>query len=281
MKVVLVYNPSSGGSFSLANLKKEFANASIGSIDSIKLGAKLKSSLKRHIQQKEVIAVVGGDGSISAVASLLANTDATLMPLPGGTLNHFTKDLGIPQSLPDALKYFKAAKKVKIDTGLVGDKVFINNSSIGIYSDSLFNRDKHQKRLGKWPAVVTAAFLTLVRFRTYTVTLDGKTYTTPLLFVGNNLYEPNGFSFERSRLDEGLLSVYMVLGSSRSKLFWAALSLALGKKNAAKTLKTFQTTSVIISTHRVMRVSRDGEHDRLASPLQYKIQKSSLTILKG
>jgi len=80
----------------------------------------------------------------------MKDTEAVLMPLPGGTLNHFTKDLGVPQSLPDAMEYFKAAKKVKIDTGQVCNKTFINNSSIGIYPDSLMDRNEHKKKYGKW-----------------------------------------------------------------------------------------------------------------------------------
>lgn len=279
MKVVLVYNPHSGGNFSLANLQRQFKDASIEIIDSIKLGPSLKASLQPHIHQKRIIAVVGGDGSVSAVAGLLNETGATLMPLPGGTLNHFTKDLGVPQAIPDALEYFKSAQKTTIDTGLVGDKTFINNSSLGLYPDSLVDRNEHEKRFGKWPAIVLSAIKTLIRFRAYHVALGGKNYTTPLLFVGNNKYEPAGLAFKRSRLNEGVLSIYMILGDSRAKLFWAALSVALGKKNVAKTLKAFQTDSLTVTTRRSIRISKDGEHDKLTSPLTFKIQKASLIVL--
>ena len=110
MKVVLVYNPGSGSHSSLKDLQKQFADASIKILETIKVGPNLEASLHKHIKQGEIIAVVGGDGSISAVANMIADTEAVLMPLPGGTLNHFTKDLEIPQSIPDALKYFKTAK---------------------------------------------------------------------------------------------------------------------------------------------------------------------------
>jgi diacylglycerol kinase family enzyme len=280
MKVVLVYNTGSGGKFSLKDLQKAFSQADIEIIDSIKIENGFESALKKYIKQEEIIAAIGGDGTISALASLLKNTGATLMPLPGGTLNHFTKDLNIPQSLPDALAYFKTAKKIRIDTGQVGDMTFINNSSIGLYSDSLVDRDEHQKRYGKWPAVVISAFTTLFRFRTYHVELNGKTYRTPLIFIGNNRYEPNGLTFTRTRFDEGLLSVYMILGGSRWNLFLAALHLALGRKNVSKKLKFFTTEHLTISTRHSIRVSRDGEHEQAPSPLKYTIQKSSLLILK-
>lgn len=280
MKVVLVYNPGSGSHTSVKELQEQFTDGSIQVIESIKMGLSLRVSLKGHIEKGEIIAVVGGDGSISAVANLIANTSAILMPLPGGTLNHFTKDLGIPQSIPEAIKYFKTAHRVKIDTGQVGNKLFINNSSIGIYSDSLEDRKEHKQRFGKWPAIITSFFTTLFRFRTYNVELNGKKYSTPLIFVGNNKYEPSGLTFKRSQFNEGLLCVYMVLGNSRLKLFWATINLKLGRRNITKTLKSFDTTSVTISTRKSMRVSRDGEHEKMTSPLTYQVQKNSLTILR-
>ena len=280
MKVVLVYNPDSGNHSSAVALKKQFHDASIDIIESIKIGPNFQGALQKHIKQGEVIAVVGGDGSISTVANILTDTKAVLMPLPGGTLNHFTKDLGIPQSIPDALEYFTSAKKVKIDTGQVGDKVFINNSSIGIYSDSLEDREEHTQKFGKWPAIITSIFMTLFRFRTYNVELNGKMYRTPLLFVGNNTYEPFGLGYKRTRFNEGLLSVYMILGNSRRRLVWATINLILGKKKSPGTLKYFSTKSLNISTRKSIRISRDGEHEKMTSPLSYKIQKSSLWILR-
>jgi diacylglycerol kinase family enzyme len=281
VKVVLVYNARAGGYSSIGELQKLFVDSSIEVVDTIKVEPGFESSLKHYIQKGEVIAVVGGDGSISAVANLLKGTNAMLMPLPGGTLNHFTKDMGIPQSLPDALEYYKASKKVKIDTAQIGKKIFINNSSIGLYSDSLFERDGREKKYGKWPAMLISILMAFFRFRTYKVTLNGKDYSTPLVFIGNNRYTLNGFSFQRSKLNEGMLSIYIVIGKSRLNLFWAMTSLILGKKNVSKKLRSFSAKEVVIRTNKSIRVSRDGEHEKMASPLRYSIEESSLCILQG
>jgi diacylglycerol kinase family enzyme len=281
VKIVLVYNPRSGAYSSIEELRALFADSSIEIINSIKIGHGFESRLKRYIQRGAIIAVVGGDGSISAVAHLLKNTNAILMPLPGGTLNHFTKDLGIPQSLSDSLEYFKSAKKVKIDTGQVGDKTFINNSSIGIYSDSLLERDEHEKKYGKWPAMMISILMAFFRFRTYDVDVNGKNYSTPLVFIGNNRYTLKGLTFERSELHGGTLSMYIVIGESRLNLFWAMVSLILGKKNVSKKLTSFNTKGVVIVTNKSIRISRDGEHEKMTSPLKYSIEESSLYILQA
>lgn len=280
MKVVLVYNTGSGGHTSLKELKQFFSDASIEITDHIKVAQGFEAKLKSHITNKSIIAVVGGDGTMSNVTNLLKDTGAILMPIPGGTLNHFTKDLGIPQVIPDALQYFKSAKTTKIDIGQIDGKVFINNSSIGFYSDSLFERDEREKKYGKWPAMIISTIEAFFRYRTYKVTIDGKQYSTPLVFVGNNKYKVRGFSFQRSNLTDEVLSVYIVRGKSRLNLFFASLSLLRGQKNIPKKLKSFTTKEVTITTKHTLRVSRDGEYEKLPSPLHYKIQGSSVNILQ-
>lgn len=280
VKVVLVYNTGSGGHASLRELKQFFKDAAIEVTNHIKVEQGFEAKLKPHITNKAIIAVVGGDGTMSNVTNLLKNTGAVLMPIPGGTLNHFTKDLGIPQSIPDALQYFKNARKTKVDIAQIDDKAFINNSSMGVYPDSLFEREAHEKRLGKWPAMIIATAKALVRYRTYTVTINGKEYSTPLIFIGNNKYTLHGLIFQRSTLTDGTLSVYIVRGKSRLTLFSSFLSLLRGQKTLPRKLKFFTTKEVTISTKRALRVSRDGEYEKLSSPLHYKIQELSLNILQ-
>ena len=51
----------------------------------------------------KLLVVGGGDGTISAAASALAGTDTLLGILPLGTLNHFARDLGIPEDVEEAV----------------------------------------------------------------------------------------------------------------------------------------------------------------------------------
>src|SRR3979409_1111463 len=44
----------------------------------------------------------GGDGTIATAAALVASTGTELAILPGGTLNHFARDHGIPTDLGKA-----------------------------------------------------------------------------------------------------------------------------------------------------------------------------------
>src|SRR5690348_14182800 len=80
-----------------------------------------------------LVIVGGGDGTISAAASALAGTDTKLGILPLGTLNHFARDLDIPTDLDEAAKLIASGKDRRVDIGEMDERVFINNSAIGLY----------------------------------------------------------------------------------------------------------------------------------------------------
>lgn len=281
MNIILVYNPKSGSAPSKRELTKKCTTAGIEVEVFIPIGNGFERKLKRHVESGKYIAVVGGDGTISAVAGQVANTKATLIPLPGGTLNHFTKDLGIPQDIDEALAKLAQIKPRTIDIAQVNDTYFINNSSIGIYPETLRDREETQSILGKWPAAVLASFRAMVKLRAYTITIDSKTVTTPFVFVGNNRYSihPLGGT-ERSSLDEGLLTVFVAKTQSRVKLIAIAVLALIGKTKQLPDFDIFHPKSLTIQTKRAqISVSHNGEVSKLSCPLTYKICPKALRVL--
>lgn len=108
----------------------------------------------------------GGDGTVGAVASMLVGTDIPLGVLPLGTLNHFSKDMGIPPVLDAAVHTIVHGRVKRIDVGEVNQRIFLNNSSLGLYPDIVRERQKQQRRLGrgKW---LSFAWATLATLRLY------------------------------------------------------------------------------------------------------------------
>ena len=96
-----------------------------------------------------LLIVGGGDGTISAAASALVGTKTKLGILPLGTLNHFSRDLGIPADLDEAAKLIATGKERRVDVGEMNKRLFINNSAIGLYPLMVVDRDLQQSRLGR------------------------------------------------------------------------------------------------------------------------------------
>jgi len=275
--MIVVYNPSSGGRRPLSELKKLFERHEIG----VDRYISVDDSLADAIKKDETIAVIGGDGTISSVAGQIVGTGAVLAPLPGGTLNHFTKDLGVDQDLAVAIADLKKKSVRNIDVGTVNGKVFINNSSIGLYPSSLRERRRFEKELGKWPALFVASIRTFVRLPGYDVAIGKETFRTPFVFVGNNEYKLDELGGGvRGRLDEGVLSVFIAHRASRISLLKIAGMALIGRAHLLDDFEVRRTPAVTIKTSSARpSVSRDGEVQHMESPLHYESRPGSLRIL--
>ena len=254
--------------------------------DARQLGSAVQAALARGAR---VLVAGGGDGTISHVARLLrdSRTGAALGVLPLGTLNHFAKDLGIPLGLDEAAAVIARGHATEVDTGEVNGRLFLNNSSIGLYPDIVHERERQQARLGrgKWSAFLWATLAALRRFPFHTVSLriDGKPLErrTPFVFVGNNEYGMKGVDIgARPCLDQGRLCVYVAQHAGRWGLLRFALAALFGRLQQARGLEHLSTRELRIDTHRPrMRVSTDGEVEEMDTPLHYRVLPRSLRVL--
>jgi diacylglycerol kinase family enzyme len=235
-----------------------------------------------------LLVVGGGDGTIAAAASAVVGTDTLLGILPLGTLNHFARDLGIPADLDEAAKLIAAAKGRRVDVGEMNDRIFINNSAIGLYPLMVLDRDLQQKRLGrsKRLAMIVASLRTLWRFgrRRLTLTInEGQKalVDTPLLFVGNNEYRIDlGAPGQRESLDDGQLCVYVMRKKTRRGLVAASLRALIGRSRPDDMVRIEGVERLRVASARSqLAVSLDGEVVRAQPPLEYRIRKQALRVI--
>ena len=256
-------------------------------IELVEEGVQLIDVAKRAIADGcRTLVAAGGDGTINAVASTVVGTDVVLGVLPLGTLNHFAKDLGIPLELEAAVSTIVDGEVRAVDVGEVNGKTFVNNSSLGLYPTLVKKREEHQS-LGrsKWSAFAIAMWTVMGRYPLVQVAIevDGRQISrkTPLVFIGNNRYVIEGLRLgKRERLDAGTLCVYLTRDVSRAKLCWFALRALFGKLRDEKDFDALETTGLKIRTSgKHARISADGEIDRLAIPLEYRIRPKALKVV--
>lgn len=235
-----------------------------------------------------IVVAGGGDGTMNAVASVLVDTGVPFGVLPLGTLNHFAKDMGIPLTLDEAIATVAKGVRKRIDVGEVNDRLFLNNSSLGLYPDIVRDREKQQSRLGrgKWVAACWATIGALRRYPFLSVILtmeDGQSHArrTPFVFIGNNDYTMEGFCIgERTRLDGGSLSLYVAQRPGRLGLLRLGWSALMGKLAQERDFDILSTRSMDIETrHKRLRVATDGEVTVMATPLRYRIRPGALSVI--
>ena len=260
----------------------------VPTIHVIRRGEEIARLVEQALKGGEKLIVAGGgDGTVSAVAGALAGSEAALGVLPLGTLNHFAKDLGIPIDLEAAARLLLTGRIARVDVGEVNGRVFLNNSSLGLYPAAVVERDR-KRRVGwnKWVALAWAAANLFRRMPLWSVRLetegDETERLTPFVFVGNNEYrfEPPSFG-ARTRLDAGMLWVYVAPHRpSRLHMLRLAVLALVGRLRDDKDFFIAQAAEFRVETARKhLRVSLDGEVVRMAPPLEYRIRPLALDVV--
>jgi YegS/Rv2252/BmrU family lipid kinase len=270
------------------DVERKFADRGIDArVMQVHSGQEITAAARRAVQEGiRLVIAGGGDGTVSAVSSQLANTGVTLGVLPMGTLNHFAKDLKLPLELEAAIDAIAHGEEVAVDMGEVNGRLFINNSSIGLYPDIVLDRERQRQRLGrgKWAALVAASVHAARRYPVLSLHLevDGRPLErrSAFVFIGNNEYSMEGFEIgERKGLRDGKLSLYVTQRTGRFGLLLLALRALLRRLRQASDFDMFSAASVVINTrHRRMRVAADGEVFVMETPLNYRIRPGALRV---
>jgi diacylglycerol kinase family enzyme len=133
---VLLMNPRSGGGkverFALEDEARKRRFTPI----MLRCGDDLRTLAEQAAEQgADVIGMAGGDGSQALVADVARRHDLPFVCVPAGTRNHFALDLGLDRDdVAAALGAYGTAVERRINLALLGDRVFVNNASLGVYA---------------------------------------------------------------------------------------------------------------------------------------------------
>lgn len=234
------------------------------------------------------VVVAGGDGTVNCAAQAAVDTEVVLGVLPMGTFNHFAKDLGLPTELAEAVAALVAGSVQAVDVAEVNGRVFVNNSVLGAYPTMVAVRDRlrEQRGWGKVRAVPVAAWRVLRALPVHRFDLVGPGFVrhrvrTPLLFVGNGVYDNEGGGvLAREALGDGELGVAVVQVSSRFGLVRTVLRSLVAGVERARDVDLAAVSELLVSGRfRHVRVAVDGEVCWLDVPLRYRVRPGALRVL--
>lgn len=180
------------------------------------------------------LGVLGGDGTVEAVAHAARRHDLPLVVLPGGTFNHFARAVGVG-SVDDGIDAVLGGEGVLVDVAEAtvdgADAVtVVNAASVGIYPDFVAERERLEPRVGKRLAGAIAAVRVLARAHPVSISTGGRRATVWSLFVGVNRNSPAIIApMQRHDLDDGTLDVRLLHATTRVRAF---ASLAFGRRSA-------------------------------------------------
>ncbi|SDO75490.1 undecaprenyl-diphosphatase [Nakamurella panacisegetis] len=225
------------------------------------------------------LGVAGGDGTVASVAGLAHQKGLPLAVFPFGTLNHFAGALGVsgPDQMAGAVEAGSAAE---VDIATINGDVFLNTASIGGYPELVRRRDRLGNRIGKWPAAAYALYRTLRHHSPMTLTIDGRTVSVWVVFIGNGAYRPRGLAPAwRDHLASGLLDVQYLRADRRLARTKAVVLSLLGLIERSDVLTTLDAPSVrIISGSGPLPAAHDGEITDAVEEFELAVGRSRLTV---
>jgi hypothetical protein len=187
------------------------------------------------------VLVAGGDGTLTLAARSLAGSATAMAVLPGGTLNHFARDLGLPADDPAAcLEAAVRGRARPADAATVNGLLFLGTSSVGAYVSYVRTRERLEGLgLGYRAASALATAWTWLRLHPFTVAVrageragdEERLHTSPLVFVAVGERDPSPGAMG-ARLAGGEAALQLIVLRTPSRAAAASMALRVATRRA-------------------------------------------------
>jgi len=249
-------------------------------------------AVARAQAENGVVIAAGGDGTINAVAQAALGSGCPFGVLPQGTFNYFSRSHGIPSDTAEALRVLLNSHAYPVQIGLVNDKVFLVNASLGLYPKLLEEREAYKQSYGRnrlvawWAGIMTL----LHEHRPMRIHVEhgDQSYElrTLMVFASNNRLQLERIGFpEAKAVEQGLLVGTVLKPVATLTLLRLMLRGALGQLGEADHIASFAFRQITVMPALLygrdrIKVAMDGEVTLLKAPLLFRVAPEELLLLK-
>jgi len=282
-KTLLLLNPKAGTRRlstlvrQLVNYRNEFDYITISEI------ADFSSFIKSNIDNYETFIAVGGDGTVSSLASNLINTGKILGVLPFGSGNGFAREMGFKRNIRTLAADIKRKEHFGIDVLRVNDSTCINVAGVGIDS-FVAHSFNNLKRRGFWNYGITI-LKTVSKLKPFKVTVNiNNTLIEDQFYMvsiaNTRQFGNDAYLAPHAKPDDGKFNI--VLLKPFPKLLLPVFIIRLMSCNLKESdyVKYFESENPGIIFTNETRFHIDGEPYVFSGGVKIEILKNALKILK-
>lgn len=256
-----------------------------------KLVETAREAVARAKQAGGIVVAAGGDGTINCVAQATLGSGCAFGLLPRGTFNYFARTHGIPQEIDQALEVLLNEAPQPVQVGLLNERVFLVNASLGLYPQLLEDREVWKQKIGRSRVVAFGAGVATIlrghRSLRLTIEREGapRKVHTPTLFVGNNALQMEQVGLpEAQAIDEGCLAGVMLRPVGRLTLLWLLARGAFRKLGEADSVENFAFRRLTVRARALgrkrVKVATDGEVLDMRLPLTFTVAREPLLLIR-
>jgi len=215
-------------------------------------------------QGADVVAAVGGDGTLNEVVNGLDGSDTPLGVIPLGTANDFARQSGIPADADHAMDVILQRKPVRIDTASLNGRRFLNVSTGGIGAQATAETPSQLKQAIGQLAYAISGLRQLADFETNHAVFRGGTYVLEcdfLMFaVGSGLSSGGGTPVTpHASTTDGLLDLCVVERMPRREFARTVMRLRHGEHVGEEGVHYVRLAELTIEATKPLSVNVDGE----------------------
>lgn len=269
-QALVIINPKAGNGNLVNSLKDILPELSMKYNDLKILHTKKEGDAKELCRQYgefvSTVIVFGGDGTVFECTNGLAplHKRPTLAIIPGGTCNDFSRTLGIPQNIKQAVQTIVQGYTTHVDVAQANEHYFLNFLGMGLVEEVSNNIDPNEKSLFGKLGYYLSTIRTLKEADTFnvSVTIDGQQYNEELvvLLIGNGEYIGGMSSFiPNVSYNDGILDILMVKNTDLQTLK-EFFSSRIFNQEFSENIIHVQGTSIDIQTPQPHSIDTDGEH---------------------
>ncbi|EAZ90834.1 YegS/Rv2252/BmrU family lipid kinase [Crocosphaera chwakensis] len=235
----------------------------------------------------KTIIASGGDGTISAVAGVLINSDIRLGIIARGTANAFASALGIPNTIEEQCQIILEGKTKVVDTALCNDKPMIVLAAIGLEAETIKQAEREMKdNLGQLAYILSGVqqLQTLEKFDVEINHENQKIRLGAIAVSIANAAPPTSFLAQgpgRTIADDGLLDITVITSDNVAETVATSYHLLqkalLNNETEHQDITHWRTKKMTITTNPPQRIAIDGDVV-CQTPLTIECMPKSLTI---
>ena len=310
MRAALVYNPRSGRGHSkdellsqvLTRLKE--AGMEVSPRPTERMGHATEIAREAAEAGFEIAIAWGGDGTLNEVARGLCDSATAMGVLPGGTVNVFAREVGIPLKLSGALDTLVGGRIVRVPMGFADERPFLLMAGVGLDGEVVYRlKSGFKDALGRvrvdgevvyrlksgFKDALGAFAFWLDGFRLLAsypmspvrVRVGGKEIVGTGLIAGNiRRYGPRYTVTPDARLEEPKLDVVIFTGKNRRDYLRYLLGVLGHFHLRFSDVEHFKTDALSVSVDEGARVplQLDGEPSGCA-PVEIRVQDKALAVV--
>jgi diacylglycerol kinase (ATP) len=239
-------------------------------------------SRKAAAEGIEIVAAVGGDGTVNETAAGLVGTTTTLAIVPRGSGNGLARHLKIPMNVKRSIDIINRGKSQKIDTATLNDQLFVNLAGVGFDASVAKKFAAAGKRGFSTYFRITNSSYKDYEPKQYTLIIDGNVIRRRALLISfaNSSQFGNNTSIDPSAsINDGYIDVCIVGKMPYWKALLYAPLLFLKKFDQTRYIEIIRAKEVVLKRKKGKSIHLDGDPKIMGKELVMKINPLSLNVL--